>query len=60
MLHVYQDILDAATRGNPRQTVHGMSRIVLEDGKPVNRLAKGEYQIVHTGTVVRTSAADAP
>lgn len=29
-------------------------------GRPVNRLAKGEYQVAHNGAIMRSTDADAP
>ncbi len=59
-LQVYQNWISAATRADPAAVIPGMRRIVTEDGLSVNRLAKGEYQIVSTGMVLRSSKPDAP
>jgi hypothetical protein len=59
-LHVYQEHVPAGTRANPNATVSGMKRIVTANGLSVNRRGKGEYEIVQTGQILRSSAPDAP
>jgi len=58
-LRVYQSQVSAATRGR-NATISGMKRIVTIEGLSVNRRAKGEYEIVQTGKIVRSTASDAP
>lgn len=59
-LLVYQQNVRAGTRGEPSTVIPGQKRIVTEDGKSVNRLKKGEYEIVETHVVLRSSDPDAP
>ena len=60
ILEVYQEFVDAGTRGDPHATIPGMKRICTQDGLEICRIAKGEYGIVQTDEVLRSSAPDAP
>jgi hypothetical protein len=59
-LHVYQDQVPVPTRPDPTATVPGIKRIVTAEGLTVNRRDKGEYEIVQTGEILRSSHPDAP
>ena len=59
-LLVYQPQVSAATRDNATATIPGMKRITTVDGLSVNRRAKGEYEIVQTGKILRSTASNAP
>jgi hypothetical protein len=59
-LQVYQQDVSVATRANPSAVAPGRKQIVTEDGASVNRLKKGEYEIVGTGIILRSSDPDAP
>lgn len=59
-LRSYQGYASAATRANPSAVAPGLKRIVTEDGESVNRVKKGEYEIVATGVILFTSDPDAP
>lgn len=59
-LHVYQKQISAATRGDPTATIPGMKRIVTSDGDSVNWRGRGEYEIVQTGEILRSTESDAP
>lgn len=59
-LHVYQEHVPTGTRANPNATDPGMKRILTANGLSVNRRGKGEYEIVQTGQLLRSSVPDAP
>lgn len=59
-LLVYQKQVPAPTRKDSKAVIPGLKRIVTEYGDTTNRLKKGEYQIVATGVVLRSSDPDAP
>ena len=59
-LRVYQESVSASTRANPLAVAPGVKRIVTEHGESVNRLKTGEYQIVATGVILRSSDRDVP
>ncbi len=60
VLYVYQDFLDAGTRGDPSAQVPGLKRIVTDVGLSVNRVDKGKYKVDQTGAVLTSSDANAP
>ena len=47
-------------RGGPLATRAGRPELHTSDGRSVNRLEKGVYQVVTTGVVLRSSSPDAP
>ena len=57
---MYQNYVSVATRANPSAVTPGLKRIVTDDGHSVRRLKKGEYQVVATGAILRSSDPDAP
>jgi hypothetical protein len=59
-LLVYQNFIRAGTFDDPSAVVAGLTRILTEDGKLVNCVRKGEYEIVETGVHLRSSDPDAP
>ncbi len=59
-LHCYQEMIDAGTFDNPNATIPGLMEIETDDGRKVNHKGKGEYEIVQTGQILRTSDPDAP
>ena len=60
VLYVYQDFRDAGTRSEPSAQVPGLKRIATADGLSVNRLGKGEYEVVQSGVILRSRDSDAP
>jgi len=54
-LHVYVDVLDVGTFGDPDATIDGLRSIETDDGDPVNSLGEGRYEIVTTGQIVTSS-----
>ena len=59
-LLVYQQFIPAGSFDDPSAVIPGLRRIVTEDGESVNRVRKGEYEIVQTGVRLRSSDPDAP
>lgn len=59
-LLVYQEYVSTATRANPSAVAPGLKRIVTEDGQSVNCIKKGQYKVVATGAILRSSDPSAP
>ena len=59
-IHVYTKILDASTMGNLGAEKEGEEILITDEGLSVNRLKKGEYQIVQTGEIIYSDDPDAP
>jgi len=57
---IYTDIIDVGHLVDPTATIKGLKSLQTVDGMAVNRREKGEYEIVETGVILRSSAADAP
>ena len=55
-LQHFRDILDVGTHDNPAAELPGLEAIKTVDGRSVNRLEKGKYEIVDYPSVVVTSA----
>jgi len=52
--------VSTASRGGPHAARAGRPAFHTSDGRSVNRLEKGVYQVVTTGVVLRSSSPDAP
>jgi hypothetical protein len=59
-LHVFVQILNTATFGDPYGDSEGLKRIVTDDGQAVNWLGKGRYRVVVTGETLTSDDPDAP
>lgn len=59
VLHAERDEVGVSTTQEPTGEGKGMGKMTTEDGRCVNRLAKGEYRLAD-GTLLRSSDADAP
>jgi hypothetical protein len=57
---VFVDILDVATFEDPDGEIEGMEQLLTMSGQHVNCLAKGKYQIVESGRVLRSADPTAP
>jgi hypothetical protein len=57
-LFVYENVVEAGTRGNPGGTLRGLKEIRTKDGGGVNRVSKGVYQL--GDITLRSDAPDAP
>lgn len=60
VLHVFVDIIDSGVMGDPDAELEGLWSIITDDGESVNRLNKGEYLVVATGLVLKSSDPSAP
>lgn len=59
VLHAERDDVGVSTKQAPTGAGKGMGKITTEDGRSVNRVAKGEYRLLD-GTVLRSTDPDAP
>ena len=59
VLHAERDDVGVTTTQAPTGEGEGIGKMTTEDGRSVNRLAKGEYRLVD-GTLLHSSDADAP
>jgi hypothetical protein len=59
-LHVYGSMIDVSDFDNPNAEIEGLKQIQTDDGKHVNRLEQGRYQIVATGQTLRSTDPNAP
>lgn len=60
ILEVYQEYIDARSSSGPNAFIPGMKEIVTGEGHKVNRIGKGEYKIVQTGEILKSSDVNAP
>lgn len=59
-IHVFVDVLDAGTRADPNAGIEGLKLLRTDTGDAVNRLEKGEYEVVATGEILRSDDPNAP
>ena len=59
-LYVYSDAAHPGTRTAPRTPMDGSTDLATSDGHIVRWRAKGVYEIVITGVVLRSAERDAP
>ncbi len=57
---ILTNVVKAGTVENPGERVEETTELKTFEGMPVSRLEKGKYQIIQTGTVVRSDSPDAP
>ncbi len=56
-----QTMHDVRTHGEPNAPpMPGLMSLRTEDGKAVNRIEKGKYEVVQTGVILRSDEPDAP
>jgi hypothetical protein len=60
VVHIYEDVIDAASRGHPTGEIRGLKSLRSEDGLAVNRVEKGRYEIAVTGEILTSDDANAP
>jgi hypothetical protein len=60
MVNILTTFLISRPLSGPPQEIEGLRRLLTDDGLSVNRLGKGEYQIVATGVKLRSDDPDAP
>jgi hypothetical protein len=59
-LYLYTEAITTGSRTNLRSATVGSVELSTSDGQLVRWRAKGLYEIVATGVILRASAADAP
>jgi hypothetical protein len=59
-IFIYTDFTDAGNFEDPHAAVEGMKELRTSDGMRVNRLQQGEYVVVQTGVILRSSSPGAP
>ena len=58
-VYIYTDFNDAGTFEDPNAVVQGLKELRTSDGMHINRRQQGEYEIVQTGVVLRSSSPEA-
>ena len=58
-IHVYTEFMETRTFDAATTELEGMNELRTASGQPVNRIAKGEYEIVDSGMALKSSAPDA-
>jgi hypothetical protein len=59
-LHVWTTFIGVGTLESRNEWMEGLAEIRTLDGLPVNYLEKGQYQVVATGSILRSSDPKAP
>ena len=59
-IDVFVDIVDIGTRLDPGATAKGLRTLRTKDGRSVNRIAKGRYEIVQSGVKLRSDDPASP
>ena len=57
-VHVYTDFNQLQEFGKPSYELEGMSELRLATGEHLNRVAKGEYEVVETGKKLKSQSPD--
>jgi hypothetical protein len=57
---VYSNDIAAGTLSDPHAVVEGLKELRTSGGLAVNRMGKGEYQVVQTRVSLRSDSPDAP
>ena len=58
-IHIFTDIIDARHQKDLHAELEGLKQLRTASGDAVNRLAKGEYEVVVTGEVLRSDDPNA-
>lgn len=58
-VHVYTEYISAGSFDDPDAVIEGMKGLHTSTGQRVNRLGKGQYQIVSTGVALRSDSPEA-
>lgn len=58
-IFIYIDYYKANSFDKPNDVVQGPKTLETSDGRKVNRIEKGKYQIVPTGTILLSKSPDA-
>ena len=59
-IHEFTKFIDVGTRRDPTRQIRGLRELRTEDGRAVNHLEKGRYEIVQTGQILMSDDPDAP
>jgi hypothetical protein len=59
-IYIYVDLIDAGAFEDPKAVIEGTPELWTSDGKAVSYRQKGEYEILETGVVLRSSLPEAP
>jgi hypothetical protein len=60
IIHIYVDIIDAASFDGPNAEIERRKTLRTEQGGSVDYLEKGKYKIVQTGQILTSNEAAAP
>ena len=60
ILYVYTNAAPAGPRTHPRTLLEGTIELATSDGQPVRWRAKGLYEVIVTGVLLRSYTPDAP
>jgi hypothetical protein len=58
-IHIYTDFIDVSSREGSGE-IEGLKELQTANGNHVNRIKQGEYQVVATGVILKSSSPDAP
>ncbi|NQU84939.1 MAG: hypothetical protein HQ541_04190 [Mariniphaga sp.] len=59
-INIYTDIIDTGNLNDPSRVIEGLKELETSDGKPVNRLKQGEYEIIETSVILHSNSPKAP
>jgi hypothetical protein len=59
-VYIYTDLIDAGDFVNPNAIADGLMELRTSGGMHLKRLQQGEYEILETGVVLRSSSPVAP
>jgi hypothetical protein len=59
-IYIYRGALPSDTRIVAPEPMDGTTELATSDGQPVRWRAKGVYEVITTGVVLRSAAQDAP
>lgn len=59
-VNIFTEFVSASTFADPHAVVEGLKELRTSKGLHVNRIRKGEYQIVRTGVDLRSDSPNAP
>lgn len=60
IIEIYVDLVDVGTHDDPSSIIEGLKTLQTEDGLKINRIGKGEYELVQTGLRLYSVSSDAP
>lgn len=59
VIHIMTEFIDTSTLSGNSET-EGVKNFVLDDGRNVNRVEQGRYEVVQTGQILTSDAPNAP